>query len=196
MRTIVLALAVLAVNLTGCAHTPAKPEGPSVGTYYPLAVGNSWTYQVKILGESDTKTISITGEENGMFKDSAGNEMTVDAYGVRDQKRYLLRVPLEVGTKWNNVVSVSSYEQYQIIEAGQDCSSPAGQFHDCVTVESRNKADGDKTLVDTLTFAPNVGIVSVATLLDADGKQIPQARLELTAYTVQPAKPAASAPAR
>jgi hypothetical protein len=65
-----------------------------------------------------------------------------------------------------------------------------------VTVESRNKADGDKTLVDTLTFAPNVGIVSVATLLDADGKQIPQARLELTAYTVQPAKPAASAPAR
>lgn len=179
-------LAVVLALVSACAHAPVKAEGPGLASYYPLNVGNSWTYEVDMLGSKQSQQISIVGEENGTFKDSAGNELTIDTFGIRDQKRYLLRAPLEVGTKWNNVVSVSSYEQYQIIEAGQDCVSPAGTFHDCMVVEGKNRIEGDKTLVLTLTFAPNVGITSVVTQLEADGKHIPQTKLQLTAFTVKP----------
>jgi hypothetical protein len=182
MRKLVIVLALP----FACAHAPVKPASAPVAAYYPLNVGNSWTYEVDMLGSKQSQQISIVGQENGLFKDSAGNELQVDAFGIRDQKRYLLRAPLEVGTKWNNVVSVSSYEQYQIIEAGQDCQSPAGQFHDCMVVEGKNRIEGDKTLVLTLTFAPHVGITSVVTELEAEGKHIPQTRLQLTAYTVKP----------
>jgi hypothetical protein len=107
-------------------------------------------------------------------------QISFDAYGIRDAKRYILRTPLEVGTRWNNVVSVSSYEQYSIVEAGQDCEAPVGQFHQCVVVQGRNKIEGEKYLVLTLTFAPKVGIIRVATELEAEGKRIPQTRLDLT----------------
>jgi hypothetical protein len=187
------ALALLALS---CAHAPAASQGPRLSEYYPLAVGNTWSYDVEILGEKDKQKITILSEENGFFKDSAGTELTVDAYGIRDQKRYLLRGPVEVGTKWNNVVSVSAYEQYQIVEAGQDCDSPAGAFHGCVVVECHTKIEGDKTMVLTLTFAPNVGIVNLSTTLEASGKQIPQTHLTLTSYTVQPAAKPAPSPAR
>jgi len=172
-----------------CAHGPETRGGGAVASpvadYYPLAVGNSWSYQVELLGAPpEAHDITITKEEQGKFTDSTGNVLMVDTYGIRDAKRYLLRTPLEVGTKWNNVVSVSSYEQYQIIEAGQDCDVPAGAFKNCVVVESRNKAEGEKVLINTLTFAPKVGLVRVATVLEAEGKRIPQVKLELTKYQV------------
>ena len=183
----------------GCAHSQAssskKPGTSPVAEYYPLAVGNTWSYEVQLLGGPTEKhDISITKEEKGRFTDSTGNVLMVDSYGIRDEKRYLLRTPLEVGTKWNNVVSVSSYEQYAIVEAGQACEAPAGKFTNCVVVESRNKGDGEKVLVNTLTFAPKVGLLRVATALEADGRRIPQAKLELVSFQVG-AKPSAADPA-
>jgi hypothetical protein len=170
-----------------CAHAPeAKVTKVSpVAEYYPLKVGNTWSYRVELLGApAEEHDITITKEEQGRFTDSTGNVLTIDNYGVRDEKRYLLRTPLEVGTRWNNVVSVSSYEQYAIIEAGQACDAPAGSYQNCVVVESRNKGDGEKVLINTLTFAPKVGLVRVATVLEVDGKRIPQAKLELTRFQV------------
>jgi hypothetical protein len=177
--------------LAACAHGPdTRQKDSNVAEYYPLAVGNSWSYRVELLGSPpEDHEISITKEDKGRFTDSTGNVLTVDSFGIRDEKRYLLRAPLEVGTKWNNVVSVSSYEQYAIVEAGQACDAPAGSFQDCVVVESRNKGDGEHVLINTLTFAPKVGLIRVATVLDSDGKRIPQAKLELTKFKVGPGTP-------
>lgn len=187
--------------VVGCAHSQAasskKPGTSKVAEYYPLAVGNTWSYQVQLLGAPPEKhDISITKEEKGRFTDSTGNVLLIDSYGIRDEKRYLLRTPLEVGTKWNNVVSVSSYEQYTIVEAGQDCEAPAGRFQNCIVVESRNKGDGERVLVNALTFAPKVGLIRVATTLEHDGKRIPQAKLELLGFQVGQGTPRpAEAPA-
>jgi hypothetical protein len=171
--------------VVSCAHAPQKAEVQvDVASYYPLQVGNSWTYDVNLLGAHQKQEISIVGAQGGRFTDSAGNTLSVDAYGIRDEKRYLLRTPIAVGTRWNNVVSVSSYEQYEIIEAGHSCEAPAGTFVGCVVVQSRNKAEGEKTLINTMTFAPRVGLVRVATEMDVGGKLIPQARLELVSYKV------------
>ena len=181
-------LLLLLLLCFACAHAPETKGGAAtspIADYYPLAVGNTWSYQVELLGAPpEDHDITITKEEQGRFTDSTGNTLMIDAYGIRDAKRYLLRTPLEVGTKWNNVVSVSSYEQYMIVEAGQACDVPAGAFKNCVVVESRNKAEGEKVLINTLTFAPKVGLVRIATVLEAEGKRIPQVKLELTKYQV------------
>ena len=46
-------------------------------------------------------------------------------------------------------------------------------------MESRNRIEEGKTLVNQYTLAPGVGIVTLGTMLESDGKRIPQARLEL-----------------
>lgn len=122
MKTFIAMLSL--VLLGACAHGTATkaPANPTpVADYYPLQVGNTWTFRVTLLGQTQEQEISIAKVEGGRFTDSLGNVLSIDSFGVRDEKRYLLRTPLEVGTKWNSLVSVSSYERYSIIEAGQNC---------------------------------------------------------------------------
>ncbi len=185
------------VVLAGCATAKAPVEGPkaerAAAEFYPLGVGNAWTYEVNLLGEKRSVEVKLLREAGGYVEDSTGAQLSVDAYGVRDQKRYLLRNPVQAGTKWTNVVSVSSVEHYEIIGAGQPCDSPAGQFEGCAVVESKNRVQEGRVLVNEMTFAPGVGLVRVSTVLEANGKRIPQSTLVLTAYSVGKG---ASAPAR
>jgi hypothetical protein len=187
-----LALVAMAWVGSGCAKrvevedTP-PPSAGSVSDYYPLAVGNRWTYVVN--GRADKLVeVKIVKEEGGFFLDSQGGQLTVDSFGIRDQKRYLLRTPLETGRTWSNVVSVSSTERYQILRADGPCESPAGVFQGCVQVEGRNRVDADTTLVNTFTFAPRVGLVRIQVEAEQGGRRIPQTRLELTSYQVKPAQ--------
>jgi hypothetical protein len=186
------------VVLAGCAKPPIETM-PEVGAipardFYPLAVGNAWSYQVTLLGETKQIEVKVLKEDNGIFEDSSGAQLFADAFGVRDQKRYLLRDPVEIGTEWSNVVSVSSIERYKIVAAAQGCDAPAGHFEDCAVVESRNRVQEGKVLVNELTFAPKVGLIRIATLLENNGQKVPQATLVLTKYEVkgapvQPPKP-------
>jgi hypothetical protein len=174
---------------SGCAKRVAE-EAPAAGpaplaAYYPLAVGNAWTYR---LNGRDGKRVEvkITGEEDGYFIDNQNSQLTVDSFGIRDQKRYLLRGPVEAGHSWTNVVSVSSTERYRILWAGSPCEAPAGSFPDCVQVEARNRVDADTTLVNTLTFAAGVGLVRIQVEAERQGQRIPQTWLELLSYEVKP----------
>lgn len=186
LMTVVAAVLALA----GCAAA-GKASGSRSGIksadLYPLAVGNTWRYRASMLGENRDVTVTIVSAERGTYTDSTGAKLMADAYGVRDDKRYLVREPIEVGTVWNNVVSVSSMETYRIIEAGNRCQVPAGQFEQCVVVEGRNKIEGNKSLVNEMTFAPRVGLVRIAVSLDNDGQRVPQTMLELTQYELQAA---------
>jgi hypothetical protein len=188
MRSLfVLLFALLAVGCTKRVDPDEIRRGDvPAAEYYPLAVGNAWTYHVNYLGEQRDTTVAITGESAGQFQDNMGNALSHDAWGVRDQKRYLIRDPVTVGEDWTNVVSVSSVERYKIIEAGQSCSVPAGQFPDCVRVEARNRVDAKTTLVNEMTFARGVGIVRIKTVAEtSDGQKIPQTQLELTKYELK-----------
>lgn len=192
MRT----LAAVCLVATACATTNTsglekRPEiaGTPAKDFYPLAVGNTWTYKISALGAPpQEQEVKILKDEGGTFHDSTGNELFTDAFGVRDQKRYLLRDPVEVGTEWSNVVSVSSVERYKIVSANVSCDSPAGKFENCAVVESTNKVEEGKALVNELTFAPKVGLIRVSTLLVANDKKVPQVTLELVKYTVAAGK--------
>jgi hypothetical protein len=181
-------LIACALALSACATTPTPkaPEKPqrTAADFYPLTPGTAWRYEVKLLG--DTRTIDVTmlkKNEQGFVEDSTGAQFLVDAYGVRDQKRYLLRNPVASGTKWTNVVSVSSVETYEVLSADQPCDAPAGKWDNCAVVESRNRVQEGVVLVNEMTFAPGVGIVRLSTVLESNGKQIPQSTLSLLEFT-------------
>ncbi|NVI96510.1 hypothetical protein HV824_00025 [Myxococcus sp. AM009] len=174
---------------TGCSKNVDAAAGASASTddvsvYYPLAVGNSWTYRIN--GRDDKHvTVEILKEEAGVFHDSQGGQLSLDGYGLRDPKRYLLRGPVRTGHSWTNVVSVSSTERYHIVQAGDPCETPAGTFPRCVQVEGRNRVDAKATLVNTMTFAPGVGMVRIEMAVETNGQLMPQTSLELTAWQLR-----------
>jgi len=179
-------LVAVAVCVAGCVTTSGAGKGgngPRAADYYPLAVGNAWSYQLNLLSEKHDLEVAIVKEEGGFFVDSHDAKLAVDAFGVRDQKRYLLREPIELGTAWTNVVSVSSIERYKIVGVGASCEVPAGHFENCVTVESSNRVEEGVVLTNEMTFAPKVGMVKVATVLETKGRQVPQSTMVLTKFT-------------
>lgn len=178
----------VALGVCACATQTRPPPPPVVSAqdYYPLAVGNRWTYDTNFLGDRRERSVEIVAVRDGYYVDNEGAQLTVDGLGVRDQKRYLLRDPIQVGSAWTNVVSASSIEHYRIAELGAPCRVPAGTFENCIRVESRNRKDEQRTLVNELTFAPAVGIVRIELTLESGGKRVPQSVFELKQYTVRP----------
>ena len=181
--------ALVAGGMGACASrqvveeaAPARAVPEDLSAYYPLAVGNRWTYRVN--GRDDKPVaVEILKEEDGYFHDNQGGQLAVDEFGVRDRKRYLLRAPLTEGGQWTNVVSVSSTERYRLVQVGGGCQAPAGHFDVCVRVEGRNRVDGDTTLVNEFTFAHGVGLVRIDVAVErGNGERLPQTWLELTAY--------------
>ena len=182
----------LAVGIGACAsrRQVAEPRAQarsseSLAAYYPLAVGNRWTYRVNGRGDK-TVDVEVLKQEDGYFHDNQGGQLAVDGFGVRDRKRYLLRGPLAEGSTWTNVVSVSSTERYRILQSGVPCEAPAGSFDHCVRVEARNRVDAATTLVNALTFAEGVGLVRVEVSAEkSNGERLPQTWLELVSYQLQ-----------
>jgi hypothetical protein len=183
-----LLTAVVLIAALGCARrAPDSTGGDSseLREYYPLAVGNRWTYEMDFMGSPREQTVEITSQRGGYFQDTQNGQLAVDAYGLRDQKRYLLRHPLEVGKGWTNVVSVSSVERYQITGVQVPCEAPAGKFDDCVQVESRNRVNDKTTLLNEMTFARGVGLVTVKVTALVAGKKIPQVETRLKSFSLK-----------
>jgi len=191
---------VLAAGLLGCAHEATPPPAttatatsaaklPESARYFPLAVGNTWTYEANYLGERSTRRVEVVAFRDGNYVDGDGRTLRVDREGVRDQVRYLLHEPLSVGATWTSVVAPGSAEHYRITSVHAPCETPAGKFPDCLEVESRTLADPKtpgRLLVNRVTFAAGVGIVRVRTALEEGPKSAPTAELLLTAYQVAP----------
>ena len=193
---------LLALGLLGCAHETFAPAGtapapgaaghlPESARFFPLAVGNRWTYDARYLGERSTRKVEVVAFQDGSYVDREGRTLRVDREGIRDQVRYLLHEPLVVGRTWTSVVAPGSAEHYRVTAAHVPCESPAGKFPDCVEVESRTLVDPatpGMLLVNRLTFAGGVGIVRVRTALEEGTRSAPTAEQVLTAFEVAPVR--------
>jgi len=194
---------LVAAGLLGCAHespppqasasTPAHPgKIPDSARYFPLAVGNHWTYEATYLGERSTRRVEVVAFRDGNYVDRDGRALRVDREGVRDQVRYLLHEPLSAGATWTSIIAPGSAEHYRIVSVRTPCEAPAGKFPDCVEVESKTLADPNtpgRFLVNRVTFAAGVGIVRVRTALEEGTRSAPTAELLLTAFEVGPPWP-------
>ncbi len=162
-------------------------SGPAPGDYFPLAVGNSWTFLDRSPQQKEParRTIRIVSRDaDGYFVDDAKGALRADADCVHDRFRRLLCVPIRAGARWTSVVGPASTERYEIAGAGETVTVPAGTFHGCVRVRSQLRA-GKVEAVSELTYAPAVGPVRLETFAVVKGEAIPQVRGELESYRIQ-----------
>jgi len=187
-----LAWCVLVSGSLACAHradSTALPPQTSAGRYFPLAVGNRWSYRAGAEGSSAVEVVEIRSVKDGQYSDSRGRLLWVSPDGLRDQSRVILRAPVEAGRSWTVVLGPDSVEHWRINSVGLPCSAPAGQFPDCVEVESRVAPAEGVQLLNRITFAAGVGMVRIKTTLVRNGVETPQTELLLTAYEVAPLRP-------
>ena len=135
--------------------------------YFPLAVGNSWTYEISPAPqgqEKDTVTI-VSRDEEGFFADDHGGRLQHRSNGIFDGDRFLLEDPLAVEHAWIAVPTPSSVERYVIEEVDRAVSVPAGNFSDCVVVRGEQpgrSADGQEMkVILRWVYAPGVGLVEL-----------------------------------
>ncbi len=187
MRTTFALAMTAALLLCGCAHKQTASGGSSsrlARDFQPLAVGTEWTYSGRMMGQPVQKTLRVTAVEDGffVFDDEARSRMKFDDLGLRDDKRYLIQQPVEKGRSWSSIVSVSSTERYEILDAGFACEVPAGRFSDCVTVRATNRIDANRQFRIDWTYAPGVGQVRMAFAVLEGDREIPQGSIELQSY--------------
>jgi hypothetical protein len=175
----------------GCAHAPSSAaRASSPADFFPLAVGNSWTYldQSPALPPgtaSARRTVRILERTaDGFYRDSERGELRAGPDCVRDRMRQLLCAPLEVGHRWTSTVSITSTERYEIAAVGETVTTPAGTFRGCLRVRALNRAQVGTDHVLEITYAPGVGPVRIETFALLDGKATPQVRAVLASFQV------------
>lgn len=185
-----LTLLPLAALALACAGAPAAPARPAadVAEYFPLAVGNTWTY----VDESPALPPDRRGAErvvrilertaDGYFRDSDRGELRVDSGCVHDRLRRLLCAPLRTGARWASVVSASSTERFEIAGVEESVVTPAGRFDRCVRVRAHNRASATADAVLEITYAPGVGPVRIETFAVVQGQVTPQVRAVLKSF--------------
>ena len=185
MRTLgpLLLLLLCACATAAPAPTPAA-SGEDATRFYPLAVGNSWTYGQR--GSDKRETISIVGRDGAWFLDDHRGRLRYEADGVRDSDRYLLRTPLAAGSKWSSVENLI-VQRFEVTTTDGSAVTEAGTFTHCAVVRNEQVLPkGAGKFVTEWTYAPKVGLVQLITsTIDPKGMQQEQTRLSLVAYHVQ-----------
>jgi hypothetical protein len=187
--------AALALGVgTGCTTTTeaSKPDGvarpahhgPSPCDYYPLQVGARWTYDGPPGpdGKPQALVVTITGRDGAFFVDDHNGHFQCDSQGLRDDKRYLLQGPVELGKKWQSVVAIGAIEHAEITQVGATVAVPAGSFHDTVTVLAHIRIDAERELLQETTYAPGVGIIRFETRTVDRGNEVPQIGARLRSF--------------
>lgn len=187
MRTLVLC----AVLLAACRGGPqprgegSAARGAEATAYYPLAVGNSWTYELSGTGGQRRETIRIVGRDGAWFLDDHRGRLRYEADGVRDADRYLLRTPVAAGSEWKAVDNLV-VQRFEVVSADASVVTEAGTFTGCAVVRNEQPLAKGAKFVTEWTYAPKVGLVQLRTsTVDARGREQPQTKLALAAYRVQ-----------
>lgn len=194
----VLALVLATVSFGACTTTPDKPAAPTRSSrdYYPLAVGNRWSYAITPappeLPPQEVKILDKDGA--GFFVDSQGGKLAPRTDGIFDglQGRYLLQEPVTVGHEWIAVPSEREVERFVITSVDTAVQVKAGAFVDCVVVESKSAQTNPMTkergtFTMTASYAPGVGLVQIVQRFKPDGKEeIVVGQIELVSFDVKP----------
>jgi hypothetical protein len=170
----VLAVAsALAVLLGGCGpkQAPQAADGDRLdpARLYPLAVGNVWSFNVRVTGE-ELPTLHVqrvvavqggvveleawSGERERYEVSEAG--VYRPAYGA-----WLLRAPVGVGAEWPSAGGRTA----RVTSVTERWEGAAGAFEGCVRVE---EAGGDARLAMVTLYCPGVGPVYVESSMRAD----------------------------
>ncbi len=176
---------LLLAALAACKSGPVvKAAAVDAGAdqYYPLAVGNSWTYDV---GGGHQEKIEIVGRDGPWYLDDHRGRFRYEPDGVRDADRYLLRAPVETGAKWSAVDNLV-VQRFEVVSTDASAVTRAGTFTRCAQVRNEQPLPKGGKFVTEWTYAPKVGLVELRTsVLAKDGTSQDQTHLELVAVHLQ-----------
>jgi hypothetical protein len=188
---------LLCAALSACSHAssdvvvrPVSPPAQDPTTYFPLAVGNEWTWidrspQVGA-GTPKERTVRIvTRDADGYFVDDARGALKVAHGCIQDRVRRILCTPFELDRSWSSIVSETSTERYQIAATGLTAVVPAGTFEGCILVRARNRAGSNAEVILETTYAPGIGPVRLETFAVVDGRTVPQVKAELASHRTE-----------
>ncbi len=153
--------------------------------FFPLNLGNDWTYRRTLLGEKGEIHVSIVKKEKGLWVDNQGGRFRHDSYGLRDASRYLLYHPLVEGTKWTSRLAPGVVEYMEIMSDKATLTVPAGVFDNCLIVQAMNVLKDGNLLILETSYAPGVGMVRMETYLKTKKKEKKnQVLVELVKYNI------------
>lgn len=186
VRTVLAAAALLTILAQAAAAQRAAREARD---FFPLRVGDSWTYRndedgseftVKVLGEEKQAdgTVLYQVEKNAgirihsWYTKTPGwvlmhRELYVEHEGnnvKHEPARQFLKNPLVAGAKWTwKGKSVTGTEVLEVntVSAPELVTTPAGRFR-AMKVVSR-VTDADASVTRTYWYAPGVGLVKSTT---------------------------------
>lgn len=195
MRAVIRGPALLlCAALAGCVHSspevPVRPAGPpDPTTYFPLAIGNEWTWVDRSPqaggGAPKQRTVRIVSRDaEGFFVDDSRGALKAAHGCIQDRVRRILCMPFEVDRSWTSIVSETSTERYQIAATGLRVVVPAGTFDGCVMVRGRNRAGPDAEVILETTYAPGVGPVRIETFAVLADRKVPQVTAELASHRI------------
>lgn len=187
-----LITATLLFSIISC-NSDKKSERPphtsdykqSALKYFPLDLGNKWTYSVNYFGSVGSIEVQITGTDGDWFIDSRGGKIMADRRGIRDADRYILMFPLQ-REEWISIVDTKTREIRKTVAVDETVKVPAGVFEGTIKVHTYVELSGDKIHHSFHYFAANVGIVKIETVLEdlKESKLIPQTVTELVSYSL------------
>ncbi|WP_373049090.1 hypothetical protein [Vulgatibacter sp.] len=186
-----LPVLLVAASLLGACATAAPTASapaaarvqPDVAHFFPLAVGNSWTYQTRFGGKVERNTVRIEEKQGGYFRDNQRGALAFDGEGLRDERRYLILGPVAPGTTWESLLEDGKRERYEIVKTNASVEVPAGRFEGVLLVRGITPVDAATSLEMEWAYAPGVGLIRLASAALVGGRdRIPQATIELLEF--------------
>lgn len=169
----VLCLVVFIVCCSGMAA--CQDVRAREGSYFPLSVGNSWTYSLLSHSHAATKTTKwrVTQREvvhrTPVFhlwqtpaQDDEPLSLSEVETGIVEAgtERFLLKNPLRTGDRWiaksQNLRFPGKSDEFEVTSAGKACFVGKHSFKDCATIREVDEANNVASLT---TYARGVGPV-------------------------------------
>jgi len=206
-RALFLLAACVVVFTAGCSKDQRSVIPP--GDYYPLAVGDTWTYRMspgtKLYDAQvtatrtieNTKTYAMAVEDtysylvvrnDGVYEYGQGDPSEPKVAVLFDPPQLVYKLPFEEDSTWNAPVLADPTEKNSEtvyvdgqVDGVESVTVPAGTFARCVrvTVDDPRDAPADRT---DLWFAPNVGIVKTVTYIAVGAGKPKTTTTELVMY--------------
>lgn len=185
--TILIIASVLSVG-----HAETIDQIEDIKVYFPMAIGNLWTYE-------DVTGVSYTTEVTDCSKENEDTNVCtfLDAYHrglqpTRHYRRYAfrgeslfilgtklkdrnwqsensmeLKSPLKTGDMWEAASGSNQISKYRIVEILPTMQVKAGAFNNVIMVERRDFIKGKQGATGYYYYAPNVGLIGLGGKPDA-----------------------------
>ncbi len=164
---------VFFIVLCLCRTAAGQSGSTSNESYFPLEVGNWWTYTVRGHSGNTLRTIRwrVTQREllHGspvfhLWEQPAQDDEPLSLSSVEagiveaDTERFLLKNPLRPGDRWStksrSLRAPNKVDAFEVISSGKSCSAGERSFDDCTIVREVDEANNVASLT---TYARGVG---------------------------------------